>query len=48
MDIKILELIEKYPNDSDLGKKVREMYYQHRCQINMVFEQMEMIKNNKL
>ncbi len=27
MDTKVAELVKKYPNDSKLGQKVRELYW---------------------
>jgi len=27
MDAKVIELVKKYPNDSELGEAIRKMYY---------------------
>ena len=45
MDENILNLIEKYSNNEDLGKKVRELYYRQISQRNMILQQIEMNKN---
>jgi hypothetical protein len=45
MDENILNLIEKYPNNEELGKAVRELYYRQISQRDMILQQMEFTKN---
>lgn len=45
MDENVLNLIETYSNNEELGKKVRELYYRKTSEKNMILQQMEFTKN---
>ena len=42
--MKLEELVQKYPNDMELGKKVRQMYWDNLSRLEKMNEEMKDIK----
>jgi|TARA_R110000796_G_scaffold138923_2_gene255049 hypothetical protein len=38
MDAKVIELVKKYPNDSELGEAIRKMYYTQPIVGDIIYE----------
>jgi hypothetical protein len=41
MDTKIKDLVEQYPNDMELGSKVRELYWENLSRLEKLQKEME-------
>ena len=42
--MKLEELVQKYPNDMELGKKVRQMYWDNLSRLEKMNEEMKDVK----
>ena len=42
--MKLEELVQKYPNDMELGKKVRELYWDNLSRLQKMNEEMKDVK----